>query len=69
MTYFYVKLVIRNLQTKISKITVCNFTLTIDSSNKSCLYGEKEKGINGEIWHMLYAFITMLPRMNIQVQI
>lgn len=33
--YFYAELLIRNLQTKLSKISICSFTLTIDSLKES----------------------------------
>lgn len=39
--HFYGKLLIRKLQTKIIIITICNFTLTIDSLNGNCLYRVK----------------------------
>lgn len=62
-TYFYVELDIRNLQTKISMTTVCNFVLTIDSLNESWLYEAKgltDKGDTGTI---------RMPTMNMLVQI
>ena len=45
----YAELLIRNLQTKLSKIAICNFTLTIDSLKES------SKGLRN-VTHALYIY-------------